>query len=290
VAKNQRGIAEAGMGTALGDIDRDGHLDLLVTNLTGEGARLYSGLGDGTFEDQVAQKYPGQISRMHTGWGTALVDLNHDGDIDLPIVNGLVVPCYSRFPYHGEDKFVFRQDVIPDPAAYWREYMDANLLFLGEGLGRLREDVVAGGDFTAALGSGRALIHGDVDNDGDVDLLVTNCGGRARLYRNSLPKAGHWLLLRVFDPQHNRDALGAELVVTAGRKSWRNVVHPASSYLASNDLRVHFGLGATSRYDHILVRWPDGPLETASEVFAGGEADQSVVLRRGEGRLIREPR
>ncbi|MGC1274943.1 MAG: CRTAC1 family protein [Planctomycetaceae bacterium] len=288
VALNGDGKAEAGMGTAVGDVDGDGAPDLIVTHLSLETTTLYRNDGNGYFVDATAQSGVDTATLMHTGWGAALVDLDHDGSLDLPLVHGLVVPCHSGFPFHGEDQFQVRHDVSDDPEAFWRDYHDRNRLLFGDGRGGFRDAGRIGGDFCAARGSGRALISGDLDDDGDVDFLVTNCGGPARLYRNDLPKQGHWLRVRAVDPRWGRDAYGAEIVVKAGDRRFHRLANPAYSYLASNDARVHFGIGDSGRYDEIVVHWPDGPVAEATEAFPGGLADHAVTLRRGEGCLIED--
>ncbi|MFV2068403.1 MAG: CRTAC1 family protein [Pirellulales bacterium] len=283
-AINRHGLSQGSMGVAAGDIDGDGDFDLIATNLTFESAVLYLNDGAGYFVDATRQTGLEMPSRRHTGWGVGLLDLDHDGDLDLPMANGFVVPRGSGFPPHGEDAFVLRTEKIKVPGNFWREYADTNILLFNDGNGEFRDVSPRGGDFGAAIGSARALIYGDLDDDGDLDFLVTNCGERARLYRNEIPKSGHWLAVRAFDPRLHRDAYGAEIIVTAGGRRLVRLLSPCSSYLASNDVRVHFGLGPEPRYEEIFVRWPDG----LDERFPAGSADQTVMLRRGEGRLVME--
>ena len=126
----------------------------------------------------------------------------------------------------------------------------------------------------------RGLAYGDVDGDGALDLVVTTAGGKARLYRNVAPERGHWLLIRAVDPQlGGRDAYGAEVRVRAMGRHWLRVINPASSYLCSNDVRAHFGLGAAEHVEAIDIRWPDGTAES----FPGCRADQKIVLSKGKG-------
>ncbi|MFM7057489.1 MAG: CRTAC1 family protein [Planctomycetota bacterium] len=283
-ACNLRGHAEAGMGAAVGDVNSDAWPDMFVTHLTNETATLYLGNDSGQFTDQTPGSGLDVHTRRHTGWGTVLSDLDHDGMLDVAVVNGLVIPCHSGFPFHGEDEFQVRREVIRNSAEYWKAYADRNVLLRGrEGL-RFEDWSAVAGDFTAVPASGRSLASGDLDNDGDLDLVMTNCGGAAQVLRNDLQKPGSWLTLQLLTGAPGRDAIGAKvtLVCNGGRRRTAWCV-PQSSYLASSDPRVHFGLAAGETVESIEVTWPDGPVESALEMFPAAAVNQFLQLRRGKG-------
>ena len=136
------------------------------------------------------------------------------------------------------------------------------------------------GPFCTEIENSRGLAFGDVDNDGDIDLLVTNDGGTTRLYRNDVKQKGHWLTIQAKDPSLKRDAIGATITVVTQGKRLTRFVTPAYSYLSYNDPRVHFGLGKATSADQISVVWPDG----LSENFPGVKADQFILLEKGKGK------
>lgn len=276
-ALDKEGKVQAGMGLAFGDIDRNGATDIISTHLFRESSTLYQNLGNGMFVDASRLFGLRNATYFHTSWGSAMIDVDHDGDLDFVCVNGFVRPFQFRGlePSHQPEA---RRDVIEDRAAYWEGYRDKNQLLKNIGDGFLQDVSELVGDFSATPGNARGLAHGDMDNDGDIDLLVTYVGSSARLYRNDVPKQGHWLQVRAEDAGVARHAIGALITVTANGRSWQRTVTRSGSYLSSNDPRVHFGVGSASTYERIVVRWPDGFEET----FAGGATDRSIVLKRGD--------
>jgi hypothetical protein len=200
-----------------------------------------------------------------------LVDFDHDGGLDLAVVNGRV----------KRGKLVNASaETRTALGPHWSGYAERNQLFLNDGRGRFRDISPANVPFCGTPRVCRGLVCGDIDNDGAMDLLVTAVADRARLYRNVAPKRGHWLLVRALDPGLHRDAYGAEVTVQAAGRRLMRWINPGYSYLCSNDPRAHFGLGQADHVDAIEVVWPDGSQET----FPAQPADHLVVLRKGDGR------
>jgi hypothetical protein len=271
VAFNTVGMPQANMGIALGDVDGDGAFDVFVTHLTEELNTLWKQGPRGQFRDRTAAAGLAASRWRGTGFGTVLVDFDHDGSLDLALVNGRV----QRSKLTGVDP---EARAVLGP--HWSIYAERNQLFANDGSGRFRDISVENAALCGVPGVYRGLCYGDVDGDGAVDLLVTAAAGRARLYKNVAPRRGHWLLIRALDPALRRDAYGAEITVYAGGKRRRCWINAGSSYLCSNDPRGHFGLGTAEQVEKIEVLWPDGTEET----FPGGAADRMVVVRKGEGK------
>ena len=261
------------MGVAFGDVDGDLDLDLFMTHLDRETNTLYLNLGEGGFEDTTSASGLGPASLPTTGFGTAFLDVDLDGHLDLLMVNGRV----RRSPAPTEDQLGWQVAAeVPELLTF---YAEPNLLYLGDGAGRFTDAGERAGPLTSRIDVSRGLLTGDLDDDGDLDLIVTSCDGAPRLYRNDFPRRGHWLRVRAVDPELRRDALGATVLVEAGGRSFMRTVTSSSSYLSAIEPEVHFGLAAAERFERVMVVWPDATRET----FPGGEADRVLELRKGEG-------
>ena len=263
-AVNALGQPEASMGIAAGDMDADTDQDLFMTHLRDEKDTLYRNHGVIGFQDDSWATGIAAVSIPFTGFGAGFFDFDNDTDLDIALVNGRI----ARGPLLIRNK----------SADYWDAYAEPNLLHENDGTGKFTNASDKAGTFCSNIENSRGLAFGDIDNDGDVDLLVTTCGGPARIYRNEINSKNHWLMIRAIDDK--RDAIGARITVEVAGKRIVRFVAPGYSYLCSNDPRVHFGLGSRAKFDRIEVQWPGGP----AEVFSAGKADQILTLTKGHGK------
>ena len=264
VALTVIGATAANMGVAWGDVDGDGLSDLFVTHLEMETHTLWKQGPRGSFLDQSAAAGLTGAERS-TGFGTVLADFDLDGDLDLAWVNGRVFAGPPAPP-----------GAVPP---FWRRYAQTNALLENDGTGRFRSIAADNRALCGKANVARPLCAGDLDNDGDVDLVAGTTAGRVLLLENVAPRRGHWLTVRALDPALSRDAIGAVVTVTAGGRSWQRHLQPGSSYLSSHDPRAHFGIGDAETVDAVDVLWPDGTRER----FPGGGGDRAIEVRRGEG-------
>ena len=270
VALNDTGRPEAGMGIALGDVDSDQDLDLFITHVADETNTLYRSDGAAlglSFADRTGPSGLGPASMAMTGFGVGFLDLDLDGALDLVVANGRV---QRKEPLAGASG-----------DAFWRVFAEPNQAFRNSGFdGRdaLFTTFEDPGDFASALEVSRGLALADYDEDGDLDLLLANAEGPARLYRNDFERRGRPLRVTPVDAG-GRPAFPT--VVTATLSGGRQIVRradPGGSYLASGDPRAFFAVTEGERVSGFVAVWPDG----SREAFPGTDAS-TVTLRRGEG-------
>ena len=253
-AMDDHGFAKAGMGVASADFDDDGATDILVVNLERQTDSFYRNAGT-HFVDETSRIGLGVSSRRFTRFGVALADFDNDGDLDMYQGNGRI----DHSPeFEGDDPFA-------EPNVLYRR--------LGE-----RYEVVPpeGGTRDLLVHTSRGVAMGDVDDDGGVDLVVVNRDAPAYLLMNRVGQSGNWARFRVVN-RYGSDAIGATVWATAGTTRQRRSVRPATSYLASHDPRVHFGLGEATGVSGVEVHWPSGE----TEAFGDFPAGETVVLRHG---------
>lgn len=257
-AYNADGSGQGSMGVDFGDFDGDGLFDLVVTNFAHDYDTLYRNLGSGLFVDSSFVSNLAVPSFAPLGWGTHLLDIDRDGDLDVFASNGHIYP-----------------QVEQDPTLH-ETYKQRNLLLLNHA-GKL-EDVTAGaGSGLGVVESSRGSAAGDLDNDGDLDLVVSNQDARPTYLDNRTEGAGHWVEIELIDTIGTRQALGARIELEASGKRQIRQVSAGGSYASQNDPRLHLGLGPSTAIETLDVTWLDGTRETHTALAA----DRWYRLRRG---------
>jgi hypothetical protein len=251
LAVNGEGQREANMGIALGDTDEDGLEDMIITHFFGEHhtlwrPRLQPG-GHILYQDETNPAGLGRDSRPLTGWGIALVDFDQDGHLDFILTNG-------HIRNEREQKFVYE-----NPPLLWRGRGDARF-----------ENVTAGaGSYFQALHMGRGLAAGDLDGDGDVDVVVVHHNAPAVVLWNESSKAGRSLILQLRGKPPNTTAIGAKITFKLRGRAIVRSIPGGGGYISSNDTSVHVGLGAASQADEVVVTWPSGRVESRKKLSTG---------------------
>jgi enediyne biosynthesis protein E4 len=266
VAIGAEGRPLAGMGTDMGDINGDGLLDIIVTNLDRETHSLYRNLGKGLFSNVTFESGVGQATLPYVGFGVAFFDYDNDTDLDLTIANGDIIDNVS----------LFRDST---------SHEQRNLLLQNDGSGKFRDVTAASGAGFALKKVSRTLAVGDLDNDGDLDILIGNNGQTADLLRNDGGNRNNALVVRAVGSKSNRNGIGAVLRLTVGGKVLMRHIKGGSSYQGQSDLRVHFGLGSALQAERLEISWPGGGTDTLEAI----KANQIVTMSEGRGMTRQEP-
>jgi hypothetical protein len=254
------GSARAGMGVDAEDINGDGRPDLLVTNFWNEGLGLFMNLGDGLFEDRARRLGLFHDSVLWVGWGCALADLDRDGWPDCFVANGHV-------------------DTNLEALGYDTPYAEPPLLIRNLAGKRFQLGTREAGAYFDADHVGRGLAQGDIDNDGDIDLVINHKDGSPALLRNDSRTENHGIRLLLQGVRSNRDAVGARVEVQAGDQTLNRQRKGGGSLASAHDPRMLIGIGAAIRADRVTIRWPSGQVDECSDV----PAEHDVLIREGEG-------
>jgi hypothetical protein len=237
VAYDPDGVETAAMGVDVADVNGDGLQDLYVTNMIFEFNNLYQNKGNLSFEDTTRALGLDQDNYRHVGWATRFADFNHDGRLDCFVANGHVVDYVEGFS----------QSIT---------YPQQRMLFVGDGAGHFENVADKCGEAMRRKRVGRGAGFGDIDNDGDIDILVSNSGQRAELLRNDLPPNDRWMKIRLKGQPPNTQAIGAKVLIKAGDRPIATEIRYAGAYLSSSDPTIHVGLKPGVTEGTVEVTWP----------------------------------
>jgi hypothetical protein len=262
-AYNEDGQPQAGMGVSCGDYNGDGWIDIFKTHFADDLPVLYKNTGSNFFED--SSRAAGFEHTKYVQWGTGMVDLDNDGWPDIFTVTGNVYPEVEKF---------FKQ----------YSYRSPRLIYRNMGNHQFKEVTAQCGQGAQEMQSSRGCAFGDIDNDGDIDVLVMNMNEPPSLLRNDYMGkqsrgANNWLKLKLIGTKSNRSAIGARVRLTTSTHLQTQEVTSQSSYYSHNDPRLHFGLGSNKIVDRIEIRWPGGQTEVIKEIAA----NQIVMIKEGTG-------
>jgi hypothetical protein len=253
VGYNEDGKAFAGMGADFSDFDNDGRPDIVVTDLSNERYMLFRNNGDSTFRDVTNVSGLGGATLAFSGWSTHLFDFDNDGWKDIFVAQGHVMDTIH----------------LTSPNL---KYMQPPLLMRNES-GHFKR-VILGPAFQTEW-AGRGAAFGDLDNDGDVDIVMSSVGQKATVLRNEGGNRNHWLQLRLVGARSNRDGIGVKIRIVAGGRTQVDEAKGGGSYQSAHDPRIHFGLGIAERVDLLELRWPSGAVDR----LTGVAVDRVVTVK-----------
>jgi hypothetical protein len=253
-ALDKNGNEQGCMGVTLGDYNHDGLLDLFITNFDDEYNVLYRNAGRGSFVDVSYESGVAMISLPYVGWGTKFFDYDNDGWLDLFVANGHAYPQRDR-------------------------YRQRKLLHRNNRDGTFSEVAAEFGSALMEERASRGTAFGDIDNDGDVDIVVNDLDSVPQLLRNDGGSKNNWILVKTIGTRSNHNGIGAKVKVVSGDLIQLDEVRSGGSYISQNDLRLHFGLEKRTSVDLIQVRWPSGAVDTLTNVAV----NKIVTVKEGKG-------
>ncbi|HEV7747818.1 MAG TPA: CRTAC1 family protein [Pyrinomonadaceae bacterium] len=255
-AVNESGSEQGCMGVTLGDYDHDGKLDLFITNFDDEYNVLYHNDGRNSFTDISFKVKVAEVSLSYVGWGTKFLDYDNDGWVDLFVANGHV------YPQRGQ-------------------YRQRELLHHNNRDGTFSEVAAQAGAALMEERVGRGAAFGDIDNDGDVDVVVADLDGSPQLLRNDGGNSNASVLIKLVGGKSGRDGIGARVKIVSGDLVQVDEVRSGGSYLSQSDLRLHFGVQKRSKIDLVEVRWPSGAIDKIANL----DVNKIVTIGEGKGLL-----
>jgi hypothetical protein len=257
---SENGTEQASMGVTLADYDHDGRFDIFATNFSEEYNVLYRGAGTDDFNDASYQAQVAEVSLPYVGWGTKFFDYDNDGWVDLFVANGHVYPQVEN-------------------AKIATEYRQRKLLHHNNRDGTFSEVAASHGEALMEKRVSRGAAFGDIDNDGDVDIIVNDLDGPPQLLRNDGGNANNSVEIKTVGVKSNRDGTGARVKIVSGNLTQIDEVRSGASYLSHNDLRLHFGLERRTKIDLLEVRWPSGVVDK----ITGVGVNRLLVFKEGQG-------
>ncbi len=265
IAFSEDGVARAGMGIDAADYDRSGRPSIIIGNFSNQMMALYHNEGNGLFVDEAPRSEVGRKSLLTLGFASLFLDYDLDGWLDIFVANGHIEPEIERIQKRVK-------------------YAQPPHLFHNQGGGKFVDATDSVGPDLSVPRVGRGAAYADIDNDGDLDLLMTTNGGPALLFRND-GGTNHSLRIKLVGTRSNRDGIGTLVTVNASGEKQSLILHSGSGYLSASELVLTFGLGQRQQVDEVELRWPSGQVDHLTKIAAG----QTITVREGTGIVQQRP-